>query len=451
MMQAWGGAGGVGRWVLAGFVGILLSFGIAMLSTQWLAAGIRDAADEIAGNGSPMAQLVVARTELRHLEVALEAAVERHVGGDNRRADALAVAHDRTRLEEQWKRYAALPVEPGAAALRPSTEQSLARLWAASDVAIAAHDPGVAERALDDARLAADGVDASIRGLQNFDLADNTRLATAIKTAWRRSVAASVVAIALVIIMSLMTARAVARLIRQSARSLDRAHECQEFAGRVAHDLANPIAAARMTLALAHETMSPNATPNPFLDRISATLCRANCVLQDLYRYAEAGHAGVNLDSRADVSEVLRGVIAEVRPTAERQNIEISVEDSRTATVACRPGVLTSIMTNLVENALKHMGQSAERRVAVHVREGARNVRIEVEDFGPGIEPAIIGHIFDPYVRGSTSASGLGLGLATVKRLTEGHGGKVGVRSSVGKGSVFWLELPRAAAPTVES
>lgn len=55
--------------------------------------------------------------------------------------------------------------------------------------------------------------------------------------------------------------------------------------------------------------------------------------------------------------------------------------------------------------------------------------------------------VFEPYFRGQAGgAEGLGLGLATVKKLAEGHGGRVGVTSERGKGSTFWFELPRAGS-----
>ena len=72
-------------------------------------------------------------------------------------------------------------------------------------------------------------------------------------------------------------------------------------------------------------------------------------------------------------------------------------------------------------------------------------MRIEVEDSGPGIPPALYETIFDPHVRGRTDGKpGIGLGLATVKRITESHGGAVGFRSRLDVGSTFWVELPRA-------
>jgi signal transduction histidine kinase len=254
-----------------------------------------------------------------------------------------------------------------------------------------------------------------------------------------------VVASSLVMLITLLTAWAIVRLVRQTARTLeDRALEYEEFAGRVAHDLANPIAAAQMTLALARETMPPSASSEAFLTRLGAILRRAASVLHDLHRYAEACGTEPTGGSAAcaDVAEVLRGVVDEARPTATRLGIALALEGPTHAAAACRPGVLISIITNLVDNALKHMGDCAERRVALRVRTAPNRVRIEVEDSGHGIEPALVGRIFQPYVRGFTSAPGWGLGLATVKRLAEGHGGTVGVRSTVGKGSVFWCELP---------
>jgi len=115
---------------------------------------------------------------------------------------------------------------------------------------------------------------------------------------------------------------------------------------------------------------------------------------------------------------------------------------------SCSPGVLTSVLSNLLQNALKYMGDGPERRILLRAREAGTFVRVEVEDTGPGIPPEAIGEIFLPYVRGPTHGrDGLGLGLATVRRLCEAHGGQAGVRSEFGRGSTFWFELPRVASP----
>jgi signal transduction histidine kinase len=81
------------------------------------------------------------------------------------------------------------------------------------------------------------------------------------------------------------------------------------------------------------------------------------------------------------------------------------------------------------------------------VQARGERVRFEIADTGPGIPEHLFVGIFEPYVRGPTSGQpGIGLGLATVKRITQMHGGEVGVQSTFGRGSVFWFELPSSPA-----
>ena len=114
----------------------------------------------------------------------------------------------------------------------------------------------------------------------------------------------------------------------------------------------------------------------------------------------------------------------------------------------CASGVLASLLSNLLRNAIKHMGGSKRRQVDVRISARHERVRFEVEDTGPGLPPELVPQAFDPYVRGAgTSEPGLGLGLATVRRLAEGHDGRYGVSSRPGEGALFWFELPAADEP----
>jgi signal transduction histidine kinase len=76
-------------------------------------------------------------------------------------------------------------------------------------------------------------------------------------------------------------------------------------------------------------------------------------------------------------------------------------------------------------------------------------VELEVQDTGPGVPEGFERSIFQPYVRApGTTQPGLGLGLATVKRLCEAHGGEVGVRRAPDGGSIFWFTMPLAENAT---
>src|SRR5205807_6022914 len=110
--------------------------------------------------------------------------------------------------------------------------------------------------------------------------------------------------------------------------------------------------------------------------------------------------------------------------------IQLRFDDMPDCAVACSPGVLLSLLGNLLRNGLKYLGNAEVREVSLRVRPRRGRVLFEVEDTGPGIPPALGQRIFEPYFRGpNTGAPGIGLGLATVKRLVEAHGRTLWVRA----------------------
>jgi signal transduction histidine kinase len=105
--------------------------------------------------------------------------------------------------------------------------------------------------------------------------------------------------------------------------------------------------------------------------------------------------------------------------------------------------ILSSLISNLAHNAIKYIGEGAERRITIRVLDRDAILRFEVEDTGPGLPPGFEQVVFQPYIRARGSLQpGFGLGLATVKKAVEAHGGRVGVRSQVGRGCLFFFELP---------
>jgi signal transduction histidine kinase len=101
----------------------------------------------------------------------------------------------------------------------------------------------------------------------------------------------------------------------------------------------------------------------------------------------------------------------------------------------------TRAVSNLIENARRHGGGVAR----VTVGNGGPNVRIEVEDDGPGFLPGEESRIFEPFYRrpnGKAEAQSVGLGLALVQRIAEAHGGRAYARNRTGGGALVGVELP---------
>jgi signal transduction histidine kinase len=196
--------------------------------------------------------------------------------------------------------------------------------------------------------------------------------------------------------------------------------------------------------ALHRKSDRADRTVGSLLNVAQSGLARTKRLIDGLLEFARAG-AHPDALSRANLGVVLDDVVTGMREVGEQAAIEISVEGDVDQTLFCSPGALTSVLSNLVGNAIKYMGASVERRITVRVDDEGDRTRISVIDTGPGLPPGVGQEVFEPYVRrGNTHQPGLGLGLALVARIVRAHGGEVGVLPATKSGCTFWVELPKA-------
>lgn len=233
---------------------------------------------------------------------------------------------------------------------------------------------------------------------------------------------------------------------KQVEREAERARELDTFAQRVAHDLLNPLAGMSFSLdTLARRQGAPEA--NRVVGNAKRALERARRMVEGIYAFARSGarpEPGSVAPLRTTVREAVDGVLS-----AEAESPPaIEVEPFEDFQVAIDPAVLSVIVTNLLSNAAKYTRDCPERRITVRARMRDGRAHVEVEDTGPGVPRGMEQAIFEPYRRAPAATQpGLGLGLATVKRIVGSHGGDVGVRRAPTGGSVFWFELPLGAVP----
>jgi signal transduction histidine kinase len=256
--------------------------------------------------------------------------------------------------------------------------------------------------------------------------------------------AATAIALFAVVVAFRATRRHDELLHAHNALLATRVTELDRFAGRVSHDVLSPLNTIASGLALLSSTRDPR--DQAYIDRTQRALQRVKQLVDGLLTFARSG-APADASARCSVDAVLANIAADCSQPAAEKGIDLVVEAAERMDVCCSVGVLTSIVQNLVQNAIKYMDARPVRRVVVRARVVGGTARVEVEDSGPGIAAGLQARIFEPFVRGSgEEVSGTGLGLATVKRLAESHGGVVGVRSAAGAGSLFWVEVPLAAA-----
>ena len=150
-----------------------------------------------------------------------------------------------------------------------------------------------------------------------------------------------------------------------------------------------------------------------------------------------------------NVNVIARAAVETVRSMAEKREIglEESLDDGL-GELALDGVKIRQVLVNLLVNAIKFSPPGG--RVVLSTRRDGRETVIEVRDQGPGIHPDEAEKIFELFGQGlrqgSSMVGGLGIGLHLVRRITELHGGRVGVISEPGAGSAFWVRLPASEA-----
>jgi len=300
-------------------------------------------------------------------------------------------------------------------------------------------------------------INSTLRTIE-FHAQDGRAIASRIREARRKAVALTSLLTAVSVLLGSLGLFLVIRQARRNRALLEaqsrfheaRANELEHFAGRVAHDIRNPLSAAKMGAELALRRGLEGPAKDAVV-RISRTLDRAEEITSGLLEFARSG-ANPDPGARADPCAILQDMLTGMEPEVQQQQIELRIEHVSPVMVGCSTGVYLSLVGNLVRNAIKYMGDSSTRQISVRVTDEGDKVRTEVRDTGPGIPTETLPSLFQPYFRISRDRTkeGLGLGLATVKKLAEGHQGAVGVHSERGKGSTFWFTLPRAGTAPLE-
>jgi signal transduction histidine kinase len=223
-----------------------------------------------------------------------------------------------------------------------------------------------------------------------------------------------------------------------------RVTELEQFAARVAHEILGPVQAVSLGLWMLERVLSTVPKASELLARTRRSLGRVQLIVDELLRFALAG-AKPAPGERVNLQHVVKGVREDLAPIAEAAGVSLTIEPVPNVQVACCEAGVIIVLQNLIRNAIKYIGDAARKQVVARAAMVAGAVRLVVQDSGPGIPSGSERVIFEPYFRAAGNHQpGIGLGLATVKRIVEAHGGRVGVNSSPGNGACFWVDIPVA-------
>jgi signal transduction histidine kinase/CheY-like chemotaxis protein len=226
--------------------------------------------------------------------------------------------------------------------------------------------------------------------------------------------------------------------------------ELEAFSYSVAHDLRSPLLNIDGFAHLLAETCgeSLSGEGREYLGRITAASARMQGLINDLLALSRIVRAPMN-QTEVDLARLARDIVAGLQERAPERKVEFSVRDAAARGDA---GMLRIVLENLLSNAWKFTSKTPGAKVQLGISErGERMTTFFLRDNGAGFDPRYTSNLFSPFHRLHTQEQfpGTGIGLATVRRIVNRHGGEIHAEGAVNKGATFYFSLPTIAGANV--
>jgi signal transduction histidine kinase len=222
----------------------------------------------------------------------------------------------------------------------------------------------------------------------------------------------------------------------------------------VSHDLRTPLSAIRaMIEAITDGVVTDEETIRRYLRTMHDGTRELSHLIDDLFELSRIEAGALTLTREpVMVGDLISDALERLRPQAEARSVALTGSaDAALPAVSLDAHHISRVLTNLIENALRHTPAGGQVQVQAR-RDGAR-LSLEVIDTGEGIAAADLPHVFDRFYRGEKSRSresgGAGLGLSISKGIVEAHGGTIRAESLQPHGTRVSVMLPLAGSGVV--
>jgi signal transduction histidine kinase len=227
------------------------------------------------------------------------------------------------------------------------------------------------------------------------------------------------------------------RAAREELIRRERIETIGQLSTSIVHDLRNPLAA----IYAGAEMLVDSNLPEEQTRRLAKNIYRASRGIQDMLQELLDVVRGKSGGSEmCSLREVIAAAWDSVAPVAENRKIELIAEVPDNLECSMERARMERVFSNLFENAIEAMRSGG--RISIGSEANGENILVRVEDSGPGINPALRGRLFQPFVTAGKK-NGLGLGLALSRQTLLDHGGDLWLDAD-GPGARFCLRLPYA-------
>jgi len=216
-----------------------------------------------------------------------------------------------------------------------------------------------------------------------------------------------------------------------------------EFINVASHELRTPVTSLKAAMQIMGR-MKENPNPivlSKMIDQSNRSLDKLTSLITDLLDSSRISQGKLKLiKSRFKLAKVISSCCSHVREVGKHDIIVSGAIDTE---IEADEQQLEQVFVNIINNAVKYAPDSKE--IIINVAKTGAELKISVQDKGPGIPADQLEHLFEQYYRVDYSGlhfSGLGLGLYISSEIIKKHGGSIGVESTVGSGTKFWITLP---------
>ncbi len=217
-----------------------------------------------------------------------------------------------------------------------------------------------------------------------------------------------------------------------------------EFVLRASHELRTPVTGMQMAFSLLRERLRypAGSRESDLFDTVHEEMQRLVRLINDLLNFSryQSGQQKLELE-QCDIPELLEAARQRFEVAAAEQDVQLKLElQQPLPTLMLDRQQIERVMDNLLSNALRHTPKGGEVRLLA--RHHGERMILSVEDNGEGIPYSQQARIFEPFVQIGRRRGGAGLGLALCKEIAQLHGGRIGVHSRIGHGTIFYVALP---------
>ncbi|HLK40794.1 MAG TPA: response regulator [Polyangiaceae bacterium] len=240
------------------------------------------------------------------------------------------------------------------------------------------------------------------------------------------------------------SARAVAEAKAALVDQLERKNrELEAFGYSVSHDLKAPVRSISgfSQILLEENGAQLDESGRGHLLRIQAAARRMGQLIDDLLKLSQIGRASLDR-TEVDLSRLAAVVVEELRRREPERTVEVAIQEGLTVRGDSR--LLRVLLENLIGNAWKFTSKTSAPRIEVGAALAEGTNAFFVRDNGAGFDPRWVSTLFAPFRRlhKETDFAGTGIGLATVHRIVDRHGGRVWAEGAVGRGATFRFTIP---------